>query len=104
MFFDIDLRRSCLPGHLLNFDRRPTIWQGTKPKSPIIEPERASLKGRTGGEQLLPVRSDEEAQTVRLSVSNELSTGNYELSLDFISSIERLAQGLHVQHYKVDGE
>jgi aminopeptidase N len=66
--------------------------------------ERASLKGRTGGEQLLPVRSDEEAQTVTLSVSNELSAGNYELSLDFISSIERLAQGLHVQHYKVDGE
>ena len=66
--------------------------------------ERASLKGESGGEQLLQVRSDEEAQTITLSVSNELSPGKYELSLDFISSIERSAQGLHVQHYKVDGE
>jgi aminopeptidase N len=65
--------------------------------------ERASLKGESGREQLLQVRSDEEAQTITLSVSNELSPGIYELSLDFISSIERSAQGLHVQHYKVDG-
>src|ERR1700751_459686 len=66
--------------------------------------ERASLKGESGGEQLLQVRNDEEAQTITLSVSNELSPGKYELSLDFISLIERSAQGLHVQHYKVDGE
>jgi len=65
--------------------------------------ERASLKGESGEEQLLQVRSDEEAQTVTLSVSNRLSPGNYALSVDFISSIERSAQGLHVQHYKVDG-
>ena len=66
--------------------------------------ERASLKGQSGEEQLLQVRSDEEAQTVTLSVSNRLSPGNYELSLEFTSSIERSAQGLHVQHYKVDGD
>ena len=65
--------------------------------------ERASLKGESGGEQLLQVRSDEEAQTIALFVSSELSPGKYELSLEFTSSIERSAQGLHVQHYKVDG-
>ena len=65
--------------------------------------ERASVRGESGSEQLLQVRTDEEAQIITLSVSNQLSPGNYELSLDFISSIERSPQGLHVQHYKVDG-
>ena len=51
----------------------------------------------------MQVQSDEEAQTVTLSISNGLSPGHYELSLDFTSSIEQSAQGLHVQHYKVDG-
>ena len=66
--------------------------------------ERASLKGVSGDEQILPVRNDEEAQTITLSVPNGLNPGNYELSLEFTSSVEQSAQGLHVQNYSVDGE
>jgi aminopeptidase N len=63
--------------------------------------ERASLKDQSGGEQTLSIRNDEAAQTVTLSVSNEVDPGNYELMLEFTSTIEQSAEGLHVQHYKV---
>jgi aminopeptidase N len=66
--------------------------------------ERASLKDGSGTERGLQIRNDEAAQTVTLSVSSELSPGNYELLLEFTSSIEQLAQGLHVQSYKVNGQ
>jgi aminopeptidase N len=66
--------------------------------------EHASLKEESGTEQGLQIRNDEAAQTVTLSVSNELSPGNYELLLEFTSSIEQSAQGLHVQSYKVNGQ
>src|ERR1700722_949937 len=66
--------------------------------------EHASLKDGNGTEQGLQIRNDEAAQTVTLSVSNELSPGNYELRLEFTSSIEQSAQGLHVQSYKVNGQ
>jgi aminopeptidase N len=66
--------------------------------------ERTSLKSASGEEQLLTARNDEEAQTVTFPISNKLSPGTYELSLEFTSSIEQAAQGLHVQHYKVDGD
>ena len=64
----------------------------------------ASLKDVSGEEQILSVRNDEEAQTITLFVPNGLNPGNYELSLEFTSSIEQSAQGLHVQNYRVDGE
>src|SRR6202162_6061077 len=66
--------------------------------------ERTSLKSASGEEQLLTARNDEEAQTITFPISNKLSPGTYELSLEFTSSIEQAAQGLHVQHYKVDGD
>jgi hypothetical protein len=66
--------------------------------------EHASLKDSSGQEQSLPVRNDEEAQTIALFVPNGLNPGNYELSLEFTSSIEQSAQGLHVQNYNLDGE
>src|SRR5580700_2039420 len=65
--------------------------------------ERAFLKGASGDEKLLPIQTDAEAQTITLSVPNGLNPGHYELSLNFISSIEESAQGLHVEHYKADG-
>ena len=65
--------------------------------------ERASLKGASGDEKLLQIQSDAEAQTITVPISNGLSPGHYELSLDFTSSIEESAQGLHLQHYRTDG-
>jgi aminopeptidase N len=65
--------------------------------------ERAFLKGASEDEKLLPIQSDAEAQTITLSIPNGLNPGHYELSLNFISSIEESAQGLHVEHYKTDG-
>src|SRR5580704_317177 len=44
--------------------------------------ERASLKGASGDEKLLQIQSDAEAQTITIPISNGLSPGHYELSLD----------------------
>ena len=66
--------------------------------------ERASLKESNGAEQVVRVQGNEVAQTFTLFPSNQLPPGHYQLLLEFTSSIEQSAQGLHLQRYKVDGK
>ncbi|MES2581089.1 MAG: M1 family metallopeptidase [Pseudomonadota bacterium] len=69
-----------------------------------IEIDAASLNGQGAEQQSLQPQLDKEQQTLTFSLPRPLATGRYTLSLRYRGVINRSAQGLYYDRYKVGAD